>query len=506
MKKIIAVLALFAVVLTSGALFADGESETKQIFISVYNDIQKEYAVENTLAEAGEETILQSVGILKQKKLIKSYELSEDGRIKSIRFQNNSSLAVLETPTATEFKIRLNGEDLSESETENQLSDGDIVEIIYCIASEKSEPDGGENSGGDKTSQNVGTQFESNKLWTNDLSQYVKKACEWLDLNQEESSSYLVAYGCAGRAADVRKVSEIISGIKQKGEYTSPLELSKDVMNLSFCGYDLSRGEFSPLISKLLSFDDVNSFGIFGAINSLTAYDVKDYKIADGVINSRQKLINIILSYQKGDGSFSIFTDSQSDIDTTAIAITALSNYTDQPRVKEATEKAKDYIVSVQTNGGGFGFNGEENCESLAQVIIAMNSIGVPLDSKEFTVDGTNLIDRLLEYRGKDGGFSHLKGYKSSAMATEQAIMALSSVKRGGNPFKATESIYEIDGEKSEYSPEEIKNFNYTLCFIIIGAIVGVIIILFVILAILKKKDKKTKINEAKDKKGEEKQ
>lgn len=492
MKKLLAVIMLCAVILASGSLFAEGE--VKKVFVSIYNDIQKEYAVENTLIESKNgESVLQTIKILKLNSFIKNYELSEEGTLKSVRFLDNTKLSVLEKPTATEFAVKLNGEIITEAQKNEPLSDGDIIEFIYCIAGEykpvfeeEEDSEGKPVSGGSKP-------VAVNKLWTNELSQYGKEACEWLNKNQADSSSYLLAFGAAGRAADVKKVSEILSEIKSREEYASPIDLAKDIINLSFCGYDLSGGEFSPLISKLLSYDDINNFGVFGAINALTAYDIKDYKIAGDVINSRQKLINIILSYQNEDGSFSIFAGTESDIDTTAMAITALSGYMDQPAVKEAIEKAKEHIIKSQTEAGGFGRDGAENCESLAQVIIAMNSIGVSLDDEAFVRGGKNLIDQLLEYHTDEGGFSHLKDFKPSAMPTEQAIIALSSIKRGGNPYKATESIAPIDGEKNEYRPEEIKTFNYTIWFIIIDAILTVIVLLIVLVAVLKKKEKNTK-------------
>src|SRR5690606_29966899 len=145
---------------------------------------------------------------------------------------------------------------------------------------------------------------------------------------------------------------------------------------------------------------------------------------------NRQRLIEELLRTQNEDGSWNLneYFDSPS-IDITAMAITGLSPYKDQEPVKKALDKAVNYLSSIQTNEGGFdggSFVGGVTSEATSQVIIGLTSYGIDPTGHTFTKNGNNLIDHLLSFQMKDGGFQHTAGDSSSnSMATEQAYQAL---------------------------------------------------------------------------------
>ena len=176
--------------------------------------------------------------------------------------------------------------------------------------------------------------------------------------------------------------------------------------------------------------DTMTFQGNNGPIFALIALDSKDYPEPVGAKWTRQKLINELLKNQNEDGSWHLSTlfDSPS-IDITAMAITSLSPYKDQPKVKAALDKTINYLSSIQTDNGGFdggAFVGGITSEATAQVIIGLTTYGIDPTSEQFTKNGNNLIDHLLSYQNEDGGFRHTHDYvASNSMATEQALQAL---------------------------------------------------------------------------------
>jgi hypothetical protein len=64
--------------------------------------------------------------------------------------------------------------------------------------------------------------------------------------------------------------------------------------------------------------------------------------------------------------------------------------------------------------------------ESVSQAIIALSALHIdPAQDSRFIKGDKSLIDALLSYRMDDGGFSHVAGDATDAMATEQAVLAL---------------------------------------------------------------------------------
>lgn len=148
---------------------------------------------------------------------------------------------------------------------------------------------------------------------------------------------------------------------------------------------------------------------------------------------------DVILAAQLESGAFS-FDGKTEDVDITAMAITALA-LDDSAEAKAAVEKAVKWLSEAQGEDGSYG-----NCESTAQVIIALSSVGVDAQKDErFIKDGVSLLDGLAAYYLGDGSFAHLEGNKADGLATEQAFLALSAYFRLSNGQTA---IYDFRNEK----------------------------------------------------------
>ena len=212
----------------------------------------------------------------------------------------------------------------------------------------------------------------------------------------------------------------------------------------------------------------IDAQGINGLIWGLITLDALKYEVPKDAFENRQDLIKRLLSKQLDDGGFSFEMD-QSDVDMTAMAIQALAPYKNDEKkydgktVNEAIMSALDYLKIEQTNSGAFKMGGEENLESTAQVVVAVTSLG--LDPNEtFIKKGNSLIDGMLQFQMKDGGFVHSKKYneetptalpdESNTMASEQALYAFVSIERVNRTMR---SLYDYRDEQTNKIQRQIE-------------------------------------------------
>lgn len=220
--------------------------------------------------------------------------------------------------------------------------------------------------------------------------------------------------------AEVKKVK----GELHKVKYT---EYARVILALSAIGKDATNVGGYNLVNKLSDFELVAWQGVNGPIFALLALDSYGYTLPQTATNSREKMVDYLLSKQLADGGFSLTGDA-SDPDMTAMAVQALSSYMDDVNVKQAVARALALFASLQ-NANGLYENGEgQTAESVAQVVTALTSIEVdPMQDEAFK----NILPSLFAfYDAQDGGFKHVKGQPSNAMATEQVAYALASYKR----------------------------------------------------------------------------
>lgn len=178
--------------------------------------------------------------------------------------------------------------------------------------------------------------------------------------------------------------------------------------------------------------------GLNGWIWALIALNSYGFETPENGSIDRDRIIDEIISSQLPDGGFALGGDA-GDCDLTAMAVQALSVHTkEREDVKDSVEKAIDFL-SRQLSEKGF-----ENCETVAQTLCALCCADIDYSSDErFTADG-NLLERLLEYRNADGGFSHIKGEDSDPLASSQALLALAAVYRYENGMCG---LYDFSGD-----------------------------------------------------------
>lgn len=168
--------------------------------------------------------------------------------------------------------------------------------------------------------------------------------------------------------------------------------------------------------------------------------------IADNSSAEADEIVGAILSSEL-DGSGWAIIGQYADIDTTAMTLQALARHRELPEVEGAIDRALAKMSEKQCQSGGFSSYGTENAESVAQVIIALCSLGLDPD---FANSFKPMLDELLSYRVSEGGFSHTKGGAVSVSATSQALCALASMKL---LLSDVGGFYELDKKLTQTAP-----------------------------------------------------
>ncbi len=226
--------------------------------------------------------------------------------------------------------------------------------------------------------------------------------------------------------------------VKKKGSSTmsdsKSTENSRMILALTSIGKDPSDVAGYDLLEPLADLDYVKSQGINGPIFALIALDSHDYEIPKAVAGktqtTREALIDAILAAQLSDGGWNV-NGNGADADMTAMAIQALAPYySSNAIVKSAIDDALNRLSQMQEANGGYTSWGTANAESVAQVIVALTSLGIdPASDGRFIKNGYSTLDALATFYNDKGGFKHSQSdtTSSNGLATEQAYYALAS-------------------------------------------------------------------------------
>lgn len=203
--------------------------------------------------------------------------------------------------------------------------------------------------------------------------------------------------------------------------------------------------------------------GSNGMIWGLLALDSMRYQVPEDASDDRESMISGILEAVQEDGGFALSGESQmSDVDITGMALMALAPYCNRSEaVRKAVDGALEWLSKVQQEDGGFGSSfdtGEGNAESCAQVLAALCTLGIDMgNDSRFIKNGNTVLDALMSYRQKDGGFVHSYEYdeenpssrpdESNLMASGQAAYALTALCRYYGNLR---NLFDLRPEQSE--------------------------------------------------------
>lgn len=250
------------------------------------------------------------------------------------------------------------------------------------------------------------------------------------------------------------------------------------ILTLTACGEKVSDALLDGVtdLSRLGSNDEL--------IFALLALDSKNYTVPSGGM-SRETLINMILAlqqpdnawgwstYDKGTGLWE--TEYGTDVDTTAMAITALAPYYSKNlKVEAAIDSALVWLRKQQMPAGTFAGWSGACVESTAQVIVALTTLGK--DPTKW--NGHDAVAAMCTMAVSGGGFLSTYSNTYDEMSTAQGYYALVAYER----FKAHKSaLYDMTGgmnlleNLSAYMPEISKvaeQAAVTVLPIVTGAVI----------------------------------
>ena len=232
-------------------------------------------------------------------------------------------------------------------------------------------------------------------------------------------------------------------GVLHARKYT---EYSRMIIALTAIGKDPTDVGGYNLLTALGDYEKTVWQGLNGAVWALIALDCGDYPMPENpkaeTQATRERYLRRILSSQLSDGGFSLTGEGRADACITAMALQALSGYTDRSDVAEVVDRALSCLSGMQDQSGGFITDGVGDCESCAQTLIALCELGISPDDDRFVKNRATLVDNLISFYTGEEGFQHAsQDTSSNQMATEQAFLALTALHRAAS---AQSRLYDI--------------------------------------------------------------
>lgn len=338
---------------------------------------------------------------------------------------------------------------------------------------------------------------EITEVWDSELSSTLAISCDWLS-NQNKGDLLYLALGSSGKTASSNNVNYYINEISLQDKFSSLLELSYAILNSTFCGYSAVNILGKNLIIQFDEFDNLEKESLESLCYALLALNSNPYKISKDDKNFSENLcIEYILKHQNSDGGFKLTINAKnSDVTSTALALIALSEYKDNKKIIKTINLGLEYIKKNQNIYGGFDIKGQPSSIPLSYVIMALCSLGIPIDTPEFNPNSDNLISVLINrYSNIDGSFANELNGKEDILATELAILALSATKNNKSPFKLDRPLV-VNGikiSKNVIKEDEHKQKNENSSFftkdnIIVSSSLLLIITLAIIINFKRKK------------------
>ena len=220
------------------------------------------------------------------------------------------------------------------------------------------------------------------------------------------------------------------NGVLSDRKYT---EYSRTVLALTAIGKNPADVAGFDLLKPLADFEQVTRQGVNGTIFALLALDSGNYEIPENpdaaVQAARQMYVDELLTRELPDGGWTL-TGGEPDVDLTAMALQALAKYREQPDAAAAVERGLAVLSSRQEPNGAYLSWGEENSESVSQVLVALTELGISPDDERFVKNGQTLTQVLERFICEDGSCRHTLNGGSDEMATEQAFYALAAIHR----------------------------------------------------------------------------
>ncbi len=359
-----------------------------------------------------------------------SSSITTDLPIQSESESNSSDLSSDSSDLISEPE---NGSDLTQSETQPVVSDGltasdnlttSTVEQTTATSSKKPTATGG-----------ITPTPTISPEWTDQLNAIYNNACDNLK-QQPQGDLYFVAMGCAGKSIDSKQYSAFL-GTVSESTYVDLYTLVLTAINATFCGVRATNANDINLIDQIAHFPAIEKQSIEALAYALLALDSNPYTLPNDTKNTRQDFIDALINSQASDGSFS-HAGTANKLGTTAVALAALAPYSNDNTVRNAINSGVSYLQqqyqATRTR--------DQDCITICRIMVALTCVGININDSRFVRYGNNLCDLLLDYLASDGGFkTKTTDASSDPIATEAAIIALTSIKYFSSPYVTRQTL-----------------------------------------------------------------
>ncbi|MBZ4664477.1 MAG: hypothetical protein JG776_2195 [Caloramator sp.] len=301
---------------------------------------------------------------------------------------------------------------------------------------------------------------KNNNLIKKNIEEDLNLTLGYIEKNQLDMWAFL-SLSKMGKKIDEKLIEDAAKELKSYGidEYTNT-DIEKLIITLTAAGYSPYNFAGYNLMEELYNKRSIDKFLINDAIFALLALDYtadkSSYKI------TREKLVEFILDKaitvnKNGKELYGWTLNSEMGInpDITGVALTALSPYMSNEKVKASVDKAVDSLSKMQIDSGYIPDSFGSFSETISFVILGLTAVGENPEGIKFTKTNGDLYSALLSFRVNDGQFAHELNKKADYMATEQALRALIAIRE----FKRA-GKYNFFGNNVDVS--KLKVFEYT--------------------------------------------
>ncbi|MBL5767656.1 DUF4430 domain-containing protein [Heyndrickxia sporothermodurans] len=356
------------------------------------------------------------------------------------------------------WSISLNGKPMEVGLSSYEIKDKDKIQL-NVVGTEPPTDTNDKNENPDKSNNSDGKIDDTQtKISKKQVEALLKSTANYVLKNGGSNEFEIVGLKKSGHPVPDSYLKNIESLLKENdGTFRNVTDYERLAIGITAAGKDASNFAGYNLIKKIYENERMTNQGTNGIIYALLALDSGKYKIPTDAEWTREKLVDYLVKNQLKDGGWPLYGDSAS-VDITAMALAALSPYKSQEKVKSAIDSAVEWLSRKQDKNGGFSstINGGDASETTSQVIIGLTAIGVDPNGKQFTKSGVNLVQHLLSFKQKDGGFAHIiTDNESNIIATVQALLGLSAY---NEYLDGKGSIYQFAGSQSSNKPNEKPN------------------------------------------------
>ncbi|MDR6123843.1 LPXTG-motif cell wall-anchored protein [Bacillus sp. SLBN-46] len=227
----------------------------------------------------------------------------------------------------------------------------------------------------------------------------------------------VIALKQTGQTIPATYLTSVKTLVKEKqGKFNRITDTERYVLGILAAGGDPTNVIGYNLVEAIYN-GNVTKQGLIGVSYALIALDSANFSIPESAQWTREKIVKHLLDRQNQDGGWAWDESATSDIDTTAMILTALAPYKEQPAVKGKVDAAIQYL-STQYQASKI-----DNSSTAAQAIIALTTLGVDANAAPFT----GLVEYFLSFQNADGGFDWQGGDVSDPFTTSQGIQALAA-------------------------------------------------------------------------------